>query len=91
MPAVREINQRFRSSYRISQSAISSIGFHSPDAIAQHGPLDITPPPDTLIRVLMDATPTDAPPDWDGSLPDFAPVPQRTGVVVVEWGGMTRE
>lgn len=67
------------------------IGFHSPDAIAQHGPLDITPPPDTLIRVLMDATPTDAPPDWDGSLPDFAPVPQRTGVVVVEWGGMTRE
>ncbi|MFT5679603.1 MAG: hypothetical protein ACI8RZ_000507 [Myxococcota bacterium] len=67
------------------------IGFHPPEAINALGPLDITPAPDTLIRVLMDATPTDAAPDWDGTLPPFAPVPERAGMVVVEWGGMTRE
>lgn len=67
------------------------IGFHTPEDIERYGPLDITPAPDTLIRVLMDAAPAEDAPGWDGTLPDFAPVPERAGVVVVEWGGMTRQ
>ena len=36
------------------------IGFHSQANIEALAPLDITPQPDTLIRVLMDAVPADA-------------------------------
>lgn len=67
------------------------IGFHHPDTIEAIAPLDIQPQPDTLIRVLMDAAATDAPPDWDGTLPAFSQPPQREGIVVVEWGGVTRQ
>jgi hypothetical protein len=72
----------------LDQGAVR-IGFHDPEAIQALGPLQITPRPDTFIRVLMDAAPTDDPPDWDGSPPTLVP-PERTGLVVVEWGGMVR-
>jgi hypothetical protein len=66
------------------------IGFHSQANIEALAPLDITPQPDTLIRVLMDAVPADAAPNWDGTAPEFDAPPPREGLVVIEWGGMTR-
>ena len=66
------------------------IGFHSQASIEALAPLDITPQPDTLIRVLMDAVPADVAPTWDGTEPHFDAPPPRDGLVVIEWGGMTR-
>jgi len=55
------------------------------DAIA---PLEITPAPDTLIRVLMDFIPFDHP--IQVQTPTLPPKPARTGFVAVEWAGMMR-
>ncbi|MCB9674494.1 MAG: SH3 domain-containing protein [Alphaproteobacteria bacterium] len=65
------------------------IGFHDLALIEAVAPLDIRPVPDTLVRVLMDAAPTDEPPDWDGRQAVFSG-PRREGLVVVEWGGLLR-
>jgi len=48
-------------------------------------PLHITPQPDTVIRVLMDFSPLDAPIDVEGFT---IHTPQRTGFTVTEWGGV---
>jgi hypothetical protein len=55
------------------------------DAIA---PLEISPAPDTTIRVLMDFVALDAPLALPG--PKLPPRPVRRGFVAVEWGGMSR-
>ena len=48
-------------------------------------PLDITPTPDTLIRVLMEYKPLDDKIDLPEQI--LPPPPARTGFTVVEWGG----
>ena len=52
-------------------------------------PLQITPKPDTVIRILMDYKPLDnmmVVSDFDLPIP-----PDREGFTVVEWGGLRRE
>ena len=46
--------------------------------------LDISPAPDTLIRVFMTFKPLDKPVDIE---PQTLTAPERTGFTVVEWGG----
>jgi hypothetical protein len=65
------------------------IGFHEPALIEATAPLAIHPRPDTVIRVLMDAAPTEDSPDWDGRFTNALPL-ARKGLVVVEWGGLLR-
>jgi hypothetical protein len=50
-------------------------------------PLEITPKPDTIIRVLMDFSPLQQPISVNAySLPHF----ERNGFTVVEWGGVIK-
>jgi len=51
-------------------------------------PLKISPKPDTIIRVLMDIKPLEHP--VSVIEPEFGRVPQRSGLTVVEWGGLKR-
>ena len=55
------------------------------DALA---PLEVTPAPDTVIRVLMDYRPLDAP--FDVAPQELGPPPPREGFTLVEWGGLRR-
>lgn len=55
------------------------------DALA---PLEVTPAPDTVIRVLMDYRPLDAP--IDVAPQELGPPPRREGFTLVEWGGLRR-
>lgn len=48
-------------------------------------PLQVTPKPDTIIRVLMDFKPLEKPMDVQGY--DIK-TPERSGFTVVEWGGV---
>ena len=66
------------------------VGFHNQQTISAIAPLDISPEPDTFIRVMMDARFVEAEPTWDGEPPDLPQPPERTGLVVVEWGGVLR-
>ena len=50
-------------------------------------PLNITPKPDTIIRVLMDFTELKAPISVEGY---NIRTPVRKGFTVVEWGGVLR-
>ncbi|MBI5729427.1 MAG: hypothetical protein HY983_04295 [Candidatus Magasanikbacteria bacterium] len=50
-------------------------------------PLTVIPAPDTVIRILMDFTPLDAPIATKGFT---IRTPKRTGFTVVEWGGVVR-
>lgn len=63
---------------------VSFWGNREMDAIA---PLTIDPKPDTVIRVLMDYKPLDAPIKVQGY--DIQ-TPARNGFTVVEWGGVLR-
>ena len=55
------------------------------DAYTDAAKLDITPTPDTVIRVFMAYKPLDkAVPTADRDLPT---APKRDGFTVVEWGG----
>jgi hypothetical protein len=61
---------------------ISFLGNQVMDKLA---PLNITPKPDTVIRVLMDYTPLDQPIEVEGFK---IKTPERKGFTVVEWGGV---
>lgn len=51
-------------------------------------PLNITPKPDTLIRIMMDYKSLDTPIDVQPlSIPQ---APARNGFTVVEWGALQR-
>ncbi len=54
------------------------------EAYTQHAELDITPKPDTVIRVYMAWKPMQEPVDIPAQTFD---APERTGFTVVEWGG----
>lgn len=53
--------------------------------IDANAPLSVDPRPDTVIRVLMDYVPLDAPVDV---APQHLTAPARRGFTVVEWGGV---
>ena len=51
-------------------------------------PLQISPEPDTVIRVLMDVKPLEKPVLVEEQ--KLKQTPQRKGFTVVEWGGLKR-
>ncbi len=69
---------------RLERNKYNLIRFQTTEEIENNMPLNITPSPDTTIRVMM---------EWKGvnryvNLPEQELVtPERTGFVVVEWGG----
>lgn len=68
---------------RMQGNAYNLIAFQT-DAYTQVARLEITPQPDSLIRVFMTFTGLDEPVE----IPEQTLItPERTGFVVVEWGG----
>ncbi len=69
---------------RLEKNKYNLIRFQTTEEIGNNMPLNITPAPDTTIRVMM---------EWKGvnryvNLPEQELItPERTGFVVVEWGG----
>lgn len=63
------------------------VGFSGNAVMNQLAPLDITPKPDTTIRILMDFQPLQKPAQVQGY--DIK-TPERKGFTVVEWGGVLR-
>ncbi|MDD5109956.1 MAG: hypothetical protein PHI63_01920 [Patescibacteria group bacterium] len=61
------------------------IGFHGTHVMNEIAPLNVTPQPDTIIRILMDYEGLSAP---QPSNPPRIITPQRRGFTVVEWGGV---
>lgn len=69
----------------MQQNSYNYVRFATPTEIEEYMPLNITPKPDTTIRVLMVAKPLEHPITLhEQILPD---TPKRQGFTVVEWGG----
>jgi hypothetical protein len=73
---------------QFSSSPYYFITFLDQSAIDRIAPLQVSPKPDTVIRVLMDTKPLEKP--INVVEPEFKKVPQRSGFTVVEWGGLKR-
>jgi hypothetical protein len=70
-------------------AAFHVIGFHPREVVDMLAPVEVSPPPAHLIRILMDATPVEACPALTAPvLPEE--LPSREGFTVVEWGGVLR-
>lgn len=63
------------------------VSFAGNQLMNQLAPLDITPTPDTVIRVLMDYQELSVP---IAVKPQIIRTPKRNGFTVVEWGGVLR-
>lgn len=63
---------------------VAFMGNRTMDEIA---PLTVTPPPDSVIRILMDFKPLQKPVTIQ---PQIIHTPKRIGFTVVEWGGVLR-
>lgn len=75
---------------RMEGAAFHVIGFHPREVVDELAPVEVSPPPAHMIRILMDATPVETCPAL--TAPELPPeVPARTGFTVVEWGGVLRE
>jgi hypothetical protein len=75
---------------RMEGAAFHVIGFHPREQVDVLAPVQVSPPPASMIRILMDATPVEACPALTPPvLPEQAPA--REGFTVVEWGGVLRE
>ena len=61
------------------------IRFETFEEIERAMPLDVTPRPDTVIRVMMDYAPLTEPVDVPEQILPLTP--ERKGFTVVEWGG----
>ncbi len=73
---------------RLEHEACVSVAFHDRTTIDAMAPMRIEPEPSVVIRVMLDVVPCRDAPDL---LPVvWAPVPQRSGFTVVEWGGLLR-
>lgn len=72
----------------LRESAYYFIGFYEQSVIDRYAPLRFNPQPETIIRVLMDYRPLKAPVPVEN--PVLRSVPVRTGLTVVEWGGLKR-
>ncbi len=68
---------------RMEQNAYNLISFQN-EAYTESAKLEISPDPDTLIRVFMAWKPLDEPIDIE---PQELSAPERTGFTAVEWGG----
>ena len=72
---------------RMQNASYYFITFLGTNAMNQIAPLKVSPAPNTVIRVLMDYSPLDAPIDVKGF---SISTPERKGFTLVEWGGVTR-
>ena len=69
----------------LEQNEYNYVRFATAEEIEDYMPLQITPTPDTVIRVLMITRPLEQPMSLtEQTLPQ---TPSRTGFTVVEWGG----
>ncbi|HEX8537801.1 MAG TPA: hypothetical protein VF664_10090 [Cystobacter sp.] len=76
---------------RLEAAAFHVIGFHSREDVDALAPVEVSPTPAHMIRILMDATPVKTcPAGLTPPSPPDAP-PAREGFTVVEWGGVLRE
>lgn len=64
------------------------ITFLDQDDIDKIAPLQISPKPDTIIRIMMDIKPLEKAIDVEEQ--QFKSLPKRNGFTVVEWGGLKR-
>ena len=72
---------------RMEASAYYRIGFHGTETMDRIAPLETTPSPDSVLRILMDFTELDEPePSNPPTIRPFV----RQGFTVVEWGGVLR-
>ncbi|MFA6131227.1 MAG: hypothetical protein WC730_03130 [Patescibacteria group bacterium] len=71
---------------RMQGSAYYQIGFHGTGMMNHLAPMDVTPAPDTVIRILMDYQPLDE--SIEANPPTLPKTPVRQGFTVVEWGGV---
>ena len=73
---------------KLEQDGYNLIRFATMEEQNEYMPLEITPKPDTLIRVKMEFWHLD---DWKNVTEQvLPPTPERKGFVVVEWGGVDR-
>jgi len=63
------------------------VSFYTNSAVDRLAPLNISPKPDTVIRILMDYKPLQQPIQVQGYQ---IHTPQRKGFTVVEWGGVLK-
>ncbi|WP_309891101.1 SH3 domain-containing protein [Archangium sp.] len=75
---------------RMEGAAFNVIGFHPREVVDLLAPVQVSPPPAHMIRILMDATPVEECPALEAPVLPEA-VPAREGFTVVEWGGVLRE
>lgn len=73
---------------RMQGAAYYKIGFYGTNVMNLLAPLSVSEKPDTLIRILMDYEPLDAP--VKANPPALPATPERDGFTVVEWGGVLR-
>lgn len=71
---------------KMESNAYNLITFQS-DCYTEHAKLNITPEPDSILRVFMVYKPLDKPIDIE---PQVLPAFSRCGFTVVEWGGTMR-
>lgn len=69
----------------MDESPYYFVTFQGKQSMDRIAPLTITPKPDTVIRILMDFKPLQAPIEVEGY--DIK-TPERKGFTVVEWGGV---
>ena len=69
---------------QLEENKYNFISFKSIEEINNYMPLEISPTPDTIIRVLMEFKGLDEPIDVKEQKLE---TPKREGFVVVEWGG----
>lgn len=72
---------------RMQGSPYYFVGFYGNRVMNELAPLDVTPKPDTVIRILMDYTPLEKPIKVE---PQEIRTPARNGFILVEWGGVIR-
>lgn len=71
-----------------SDSPYYFITFLDQSVIDKIAPLQISPKPDTIIRIMMDIKPLEKPIGVEEQ--QFKVLPKRNGFTVVEWGGLKR-
>ncbi|HCC21929.1 TPA: hypothetical protein DEP86_00840 [Candidatus Uhrbacteria bacterium] len=72
---------------RMEASVYYRIGFHDTETMDRIAPLETTPSPDSVLRILMDFIELDGP--EPSNPPTIRPFVRR-GFTVVEWGGVLR-
>lgn len=69
---------------QLEKNAYNYIRFESREEIDEYMPLEITPEPDSVIRIIMTYRPLDEPIEMKEQV---LTTPERKGFTVVEWGG----